>query len=121
MTMITPSYLGETIEYSSLHACRSTLEDPTRIRGMPIFEKWNVPPDLLTRRALLMAILFAVFAFGTAVGAWRTEDRTMRLVLVAASLLNAYGAIEMVASHDPYAFKLHKNDGRIEPDYRSDD
>ena len=30
MTMITPSYLGETIEYSSLHACRSTLEDPNR-------------------------------------------------------------------------------------------
>ena len=33
MTMITPSYLGETIEYSSLHACRSTLEDPTIIDG----------------------------------------------------------------------------------------
>ena len=32
MTMITPSYLGETIEYSSLHACRSTLEDPTITR-----------------------------------------------------------------------------------------
>ena len=32
MTMITPSYLGETIEYSSLHACRSTLEDPTAAR-----------------------------------------------------------------------------------------
>ena len=32
MTMITPSYLGETIEYSSLHACRSTLEDPTYLR-----------------------------------------------------------------------------------------
>ena len=32
MTMITPSYLGETIEYSSLHACRSTLEDPTCVR-----------------------------------------------------------------------------------------
>ena len=32
MTMITPSYLGETIEYSSLHACRSTLEDPTLMR-----------------------------------------------------------------------------------------
>ena len=31
MTMITPSYLGETIEYSSLHACRSTLEDPTAL------------------------------------------------------------------------------------------
>ena len=33
MTMITPSYLGETIEYSSLHACRSTLEDPTTDGG----------------------------------------------------------------------------------------
>ena len=33
MTMITPSYLGETIEYSSLHACRSTLEDPTYRRS----------------------------------------------------------------------------------------
>ena len=33
MTMITPSYLGETIEYSSLHACRSTLEDPTGYDG----------------------------------------------------------------------------------------
>ena len=34
MTMITPSYLGETIEYSSLHACRSTLEDPTGPKGV---------------------------------------------------------------------------------------
>ena len=38
MTMITPSYLGETIEYSSLHACRSTLEDPTIASG-------NIFPD----------------------------------------------------------------------------
>ena len=36
MTMITPSYLGETIEYSSLHACRSTLEDPTGY-GLPAY------------------------------------------------------------------------------------
>ena len=35
MTMITPSYLGETIEYSSLHACRSTLEDPTEQPTQP--------------------------------------------------------------------------------------
>ena len=35
MTMITPSYLGETIEYSSLHACRSTLEDPTDTQHLP--------------------------------------------------------------------------------------
>ena len=38
MTMITPSYLGETIEYSSLHACRSTLEDPTFAVLVPLQE-----------------------------------------------------------------------------------
>ena len=37
MTMITPSYLGETIEYSSLHACRSTLEDPTEFGSLREF------------------------------------------------------------------------------------
>ena len=40
MTMITPSYLGETIEYSSLHACRSTLEDPTAYAHFGL-----TPPD----------------------------------------------------------------------------
>ena len=40
MTMITPSYLGETIEYSSLHACRSTLEDPT-LSGMQPAEQFS--------------------------------------------------------------------------------
>ena len=41
MTMITPSYLGETIEYSSLHACRSTLEDPTYLlhEGATVFKE----------------------------------------------------------------------------------
>lgn len=47
MTMITPSYLGETIEYSSLHACRSTLEDPTtrmdekQLRAEGIYETFE--------------------------------------------------------------------------------
>ena len=39
MTMITPSYLGETIEYSSLHACRSTLEDPTESLTLKAFNR----------------------------------------------------------------------------------
>ena len=43
MTMITPSYLGETIEYSSLHACRSTLEDPTTTINHYRFAGANVP------------------------------------------------------------------------------
>ena len=46
MTMITPSYLGETIEYSSLHACRSTLEDPTfvEIRILAFAHKQRAQP-----------------------------------------------------------------------------
>ena len=34
MTMITPSYLGETIEYSSLHACRSTPSSPSKSKAL---------------------------------------------------------------------------------------
>ena len=43
MTMITPSYLGETIEYSSLHACRSTLEDPTAFLTFPAHPRLQAP------------------------------------------------------------------------------
>ena len=68
MTMITPSYLGETIEYSSLHACRSTLEDPTSCANPTVVRRqstalrlfieemappampfWTVAPDLSNR------------------------------------------------------------------------
>ena len=42
MTMITPSYLGETIEYSSLHACRSTLEDPTERQPKNTSERCSI-------------------------------------------------------------------------------
>ena len=70
MTMITPSYLGETIEYSSLHACRSTLEDPTRrvfaletvhrnqrsFRGTQrLVRRWNF--DFFTRAVLLARVV----------------------------------------------------------------
>ena len=44
MTMITPSYLGETIEYSSLHACRSTLEDPTDVSRVELLVASDTPP-----------------------------------------------------------------------------
>ena len=53
MTMITPSYLGETIEYSSLHACRSTLEDPTyagMLTGLDIRYDLGPGHPLLGRR-----------------------------------------------------------------------
>jgi len=68
MTMITPSYLGETIEYSSLHACRSTLEDPTRkqprnTRPVPIVaSRWQADSysRLLPCRHALKIIPLAV-------------------------------------------------------------
>ena len=51
MTMITPSYLGETIEYSSLHACRSTLEDPIQeVEDSAVTEAVKALQD---RRALI--------------------------------------------------------------------
>ena len=55
MTMITPSYLGETIEYSSLHACRSTLEDPTRhdYDSRPAAGPINVTRDPLQIQGML--------------------------------------------------------------------
>ena len=51
MTMITPSYLGETIEYSSLHACRSTLEDPTSGQ-----DSSSTNPSLRLQRLLVLNI-----------------------------------------------------------------
>ena len=54
MTMITPSYLGETIEYSSLHACRSTLEDPTQpASGRADFFGWDRAYRMRIRAILL--------------------------------------------------------------------
>ena len=54
MTMITPSYLGETIEYSSLHACRSTLEDPTDLArqvAQAVSAKHRLPVFLYNKSA----------------------------------------------------------------------
>ena len=51
MTMITPSYLGETIEYSSLHACRSTLEDPTAVGVLTEHERDERAPEMRRRLA----------------------------------------------------------------------
>ena len=63
MTMITPSYLGETIEYSSLHACRSTLEDPTRRGSSTIVGTMGyMAPEQLQGRALPASDVYAVGA-----------------------------------------------------------
>ena len=62
MTMITPSYLGETIEYSSLHACRSTLEDPTGEDGAKAIESMvasaNKPASSTWATVLGIVMLF---------------------------------------------------------------
>ena len=58
MTMITPSYLGETIEYSSLHACRSTLEDPTCL--LPNQTQTGIAIDYLLSNGSTRQLLGAV-------------------------------------------------------------
>ena len=57
MTMITPSYLGETIEYSSLHACRSTLEDPTKNVG---FGTANCNTAAMKKRLRSTVVVFLI-------------------------------------------------------------
>ena len=59
MTMITPSYLGETIEYSSLHACRSTLEDPTDqvLKGLAKGQKAPVPFEVQAASGKRVAVV----------------------------------------------------------------
>ena len=73
MTMITPSYLGETIEYSSLHACRSTLEDPTTL-GVPLFFVLVAASVFMPRQRRLYASTFvlalALELYGTWLGNW---------------------------------------------------
>ena len=64
MTMITPSYLGETIEYSSLHACRSTLEDPTWKSVMALAAShaaMAAPMQALTEISLGIVLVIGLF------------------------------------------------------------
>ena len=73
MTMITPSYLGETIEYSSLHACRSTLEDPT----------WGWVSDYLGREwTMFTAFLLQSIILVAATTLGRTGDAMFVVLMV---------------------------------------
>ena len=79
MTMITPSYLGETIEYSSLHACRSTLEDPTVMRSR-IEPMKKIARSLRSHRPLILNYFHAKkqFSSGIVEGLNNKAKLTMR-------------------------------------------
>ena len=101
MTMITPSYLGETIEYSSLHACRSTLEDPTGTT-------WTTFSTVSATSALLLAaddeIRFVpktniVGTFTLTALAWDRSVRTAGSVVNPAKLSNtAFSTTSLTAT-----------------------
>ena len=73
MTMITPSYLGETIEYSSLHACRSTLEDPTSY--YVVFSFGSHRPAV-RRRSFTIRWLFLGVGASAGSAIWVRSNRT---------------------------------------------
>ena len=80
MTMITPSYLGETIEYSSLHACRSTLEDPTHYDYRYLYilvplAMYGFAAGLSDRRAVIRAVTMALMLASLAQALWYAPGR----------------------------------------------
>ena len=84
MTMITPSYLGETIEYSSLHACRSTLEDPTiwllKLLHIVTLALHFVAVEMLLG-GLLLAVLLSLFRGAETRVAARALARRLTVVM----------------------------------------
>ena len=88
MTMITPSYLGETIEYSSLHACRSTLEDPTEgldgpgiwylDRKTAVLSYWPLPGEDMNKVEVVAPALEELVRLAGAPGG-RSFVRSVRL------------------------------------------
>ena len=84
MTMITPSYLGETIEYSSLHACRSTLEDPTAAKDAVDAAELNTDETLTLYNQHLATELELTDSNGT------RFDAEVSLAQAQLDLVNAY-------------------------------
>ena len=103
MTMITPSYLGETIEYSSLHACRSTLEDPNLtaqpVKGTPTDEILVIP----TQTVPVGADAAAISAYWQAM--WLADGDLAAQQAASATLAAAVGAAhaaDLIAAYQPY-------------------
>ena len=89
MTMITPSYLGETIEYSSLHACRSTLEDPTFLFYAAAATSFLAALLMLTQRSLKRLLVLST-----------VEDVGFLLFgLASATALGTSGALAAAVTH----------------------
>ena len=101
MTMITPSYLGETIEYSSLHACRSTLEDPTvekQISSEGIHKELSSYYHCYTLDFYLQALALAMYnELPWPDVAWRQLERMTEYVM---QLTRPDGSIPLLGDDD---------------------
>ena len=93
MTMITPSYLGETIEYSSLHACRSTLEDPTVLK--------EALSDHLTARVMLALCAIKVFATVSSYSSGGAGGIFAPALFIGAMLGGTFGSLDRSLFHHP--------------------
>ena len=65
---------------------------------------------VVTRHALMGLVMLTLFA-GLAFCAWRTDDRTMRLIWGGFAIMNLACAFWMIHTGDARAFHLLPNDG----------
>ena len=119
MTMITPSYLGETIEYSSLHACRSTLEDPTlsaKEVAHPRLSELHIVKNMHERKAKMAELADAFIAMP---GGFGTLDETMEMITWNQLGFQAkpIGFLNVKGFYDPLFHFLEKtsNEGFVNP------
>jgi len=60
--------------------------------------------------------LFAVFAVGLAIAAFRTKDRFIRIMCTVFCLANIFGVAKALYTDDPHAFRPYPADQRYDPD-----
>lgn len=65
-----------------------------------------------------MAIVMMILAAGLAIAAYKAGPGSVRIGLLAFSILNALGAASSITKNDPYAYRLMPNNGQSHDSFR---